>query len=159
MKRQCLQNKCSVVLVLIVSLVVLCTFVSCVSSSVLSLSQFSLDTTMQKEHSSEILTGSVSYGAGFYFPNSSDILDISLLKKDSTTGVLSEISHQRIRNIQRFPLQFTVRYDGGEISDGDSCTLYVTLTSNDAVSAQGFAQLQTGSSGFEPVSIVLQNVT
>lgn len=102
-----------------------------------------------------ILTGSVSYGAGFYFPSSSDILDVSLLKTNSTTGTVSEISHQRIRNIQRFPVQFTVRYDGDDVQEGDSCMVFVTLSTNGEVSAQGFGQLSSNPNGFNDVSVVL----
>ena len=102
-----------------------------------------------------ILTGSIGYGAGIYFPSSSDILDVSLLKTNSTTGTVSEISHQRIRNIQRFPVQFAVRYDGDDVLEGDSCMVFVTLSTSGEVSAQGFGQLSSNSNGFNDVSVVL----
>ncbi len=118
-------------------------------------SRFSLDSSAQSSHSSMILTGSIGYGAGIYFPSSSDILDVSLLKTNSTTGTVSEISHQRIRNIQRFPVQFAVRYDGDDVLEGDSCMVFVTLSTSGEVSAQGFGQLSSNSNGFNDVSVVL----
>lgn len=135
------------------------TLSSCASSSKFSLSNFSLEKSSQETHASAILTGSVSYGAGFYFPSSSDILDISLLKTDFVTGAISEISHQRIRNIQRFPLQFAIRYDSSELNEDDLCTLYVTLTSNDKSIAQGFVQLQIGNGSLSEVSVILSGIS
>lgn len=129
---------------------------SCATSS--AVSRFSLDSSAQSTHSSRILTGSISYGAGFYFPSSTDILDISLLKTSGVTGTVLEISHQRIRNIQRFPVQFTVRYDGDDVQDGDSCMVFATLSSNGEVCAQGFGQLVFNSTGFNDVSITLTGV-
>lgn len=158
MKRQCPTN-IERILILIIVAVSLVALSSCMSSSKFSLSNFSLEKGSQEAHLSAILTGSVSYGAGFYFPSSSDILDISLLKTDPLTGAVSEISHQRIRNIQRFPLQFAIRYDAYELNEDDSCTLYVTLTSNDKSLAQGFVQLDLASGSLSDISIVLSNVS
>lgn len=132
----------------------LCSCVSTAGSSRFSLGSKSLETSSQ----SRLITGSVSYGAGFYFPASTDILDISLLRTDGTTGVVSEISHQRIRNIQRFPLQFTVRYDEVDVHEGDSFMLMVSLSVDGRTVAQGFGNLYEdmgAASGFKDISIVL----
>lgn len=110
--------------------------VSCSSTSL-----FSLQDTQQSQLSVGIMTGTINYGSGFYFPSSSDILDISLLKTDGITGIITEVSHQRIRNIQRFPLQFTVRYDMSDISDSDSCRLLVSLTIDGQTKASSMTEL------------------
>lgn len=140
----------------IVCLLLLALLGSCAASS--AFSRFSLDASVQSSSSNMILTGSIGYGAGFYFPSSSDILDVSLLKTDATTGTVSEISHQRIRNIQRFPIQFTVRYNGEDVHEGDSCMVFVTLSTNGEVSAQGFGQLSSNPNGFNDVSVMLTGV-
>lgn len=127
---------------------------SCKSTGTL-LDRFSLEVPVVQENTTKILTGSINYGAGFYFPNSNDILDISLLKTDSTTGTIQEISHQRIRNIQKFPLQFSVRYDKNDINEGDSCSLLVTFTVNGTVSAQGMVQLEYKNGNFSESSVTL----
>ncbi len=133
-------------------------FTSC-STPVTLIERFSLQDTVQQEDTTKILTGSVSYGAGFYFPSSSDILDISLLKTDATTGTIQEISHQRIRNIQRFALQFTLRYDQSDIQEGDTCSLLVSLTVNGSVSAQGVTQLEYKEGSFSEASVTLSAVS
>ena len=106
-----------------------------------------------------MLKGSVNYGAsGFYFPTTSDILDISLLKTDSTTGLVTEISHQRLRNFQKFPIQFTVRYDNADLKDGDTGTLIVTLLIEDQIRGQGLVLLKRNSHGFEEAELTLLSV-
>lgn len=112
-----------------------------------------------QEESTKILTGTINYGAGFYFPSSNDILDISLLKTNSTTGTIQEISHQRIRNIQRFPLQFSVRYDKNDINDGDSCSLLVSFSVDGSISAQGMVQLEYKNGNFSEAFVTLSAVS
>lgn len=144
----------------VLALLFLC--VLCVTSCVTPVTlieKFSLEAPEVQEDSTKILTGSVSYGAGFYFPSSSDILDISLLKTDATTGTIQEISHQRIRNIQKFPLQFTLRYDQTDISSGDSCSLLITLSVNGSVSAQGMIQLEYNNGNFSEASLILTAIS
>lgn len=121
--------------------------------------RFSLVQTKSAESSTGLLKGNVNYGAsGFYFPTTSDILDISLLKTDSTTGLVTEISHQRLRNFQKFPLQFTVRYDNADLNEGDTCTLIVTLLIDDQIRGQGLVLLRRNSSGFEDAELTLLSV-
>ncbi len=117
--------------------------------------QFSLTQTQSTESSVGLIMGTVYYGAGFFFPTSSDILDISLLTTDATTGLITEISHQRIRNILNFPIQFTVRYDEADIAVGSTCTLVVNLLVNDAVKGQGICLLQKTSSGFSDAQLTI----
>ncbi len=117
--------------------------------------QFSLNQTQMSSSSIGLIMGTVRYGAGFFFPTSSDILDISLLKTDPTTGLVTEISHQRIRNILNFPIQFTVRYDESDISEGDTCTLIVSLLVDDVVKGQGITLLQRNESGFSDADLTL----
>lgn len=128
-------------------------------STVTLIDKFSLDVPVEQENTTKILTGSISYGAGFYFPSANDILDISLLKTDATTGTIQEISHQRIRNIQKFPLQFSLRYDKSDISEGDSCSLLVSFSVNGTVSAQGMVQLEYKDGNFRESSITLSTVS
>lgn len=99
--------------------------------------------------------GTVNYGAGFFFPSTSDILDISLMKTDAITGLMTEISHLRYRNIQKFPLPFSLIYDMADVSEGDSCSLIITLSVDGSVKAQGLTQLTFTANGFEDVSITL----
>ena len=121
--------------------------------------RFSLVQTKTTGSSTGLLKGSVNYGAsGFYFPTTSDILDISLLKTDATTGLVTEISHQRLRNFQKFPLQFTVRYDNADLNEGDTCTLIVTLLIDDQIRGQGLVLLKRNSSGFEEAELTLLSV-
>ena len=131
---------------------------SCASTDSPQPERFSLSRGSSSEKETGILVGSVSYGMGFFFPSSSDILDISLLKTDSTTGLVSEISHQRIRNILNFPVQFTVRYDTSDLSETDTCTMIVTLLVNDSVKAQGLALIQRSETGLAETSLVLMSV-
>lgn len=134
-------------------------FLTSCMSTVTLIDRFSLETPVVQENTTKILTGSINYGAGFYFPSSNDILDISLLKTDGTTGTIQEISHQRIRNIQRFPLQFSVRYDKSDINEGDSCSLLVSLSVNGTVSAQGMVYLEYKNGSFSESSVTLSAVS
>jgi len=133
-------------LLMISLLVVLTSCASTASSS--TTQQFSLSRSTDSSSEVGMIFGNVVYSAGFYFPTTSDILDISLLKTDPTTGLVSEISHQRIRNLLKFPIQFTVRYDKADIGETDSCTLIVTLLADDEIKAQGIALLQRRDEGF-----------
>ncbi|HAN42941.1 MAG TPA: hypothetical protein DCP98_05880 [Sphaerochaeta sp.] len=117
--------------------------------------QFSLTQTQSTESSVGLIMGTVNYGAGFFFPTSSDILDISLLATDATTGLVTEISHQRIRNILNFPIQFTVRYDEADITEGSTCTLVVNLLVEDSVKGQGICLLQKTTSGFTDAELTI----
>ena len=130
---------------------------SCVTLSDGSGSQFSLKPTVT---ASEIglLRGSVSYGAGFYFPTTSDILDISMLKTDGTTDSDTEISHRRIFNLLNFPIQFTVSYDRLDIAENDTCTIIVTLLVGGKVKAQGLTLLIRTDIGFADASLTLLSV-
>ena len=103
--------------------------------------------------------GTVRYGAsGYYFPASSDILDISLLRTDPDTGLVTEVSHQRLRNFQKFPIQFTVRYDNADIGEDDTCTLIVTLLVDGQVRGQALALLTRTSGGFSDADLTLLSV-
>ena len=145
----------SIVLVLVSVLLV----VSCATGTGgTSSDRFSLSTSGNSSSEIGLLVGNVSYGMGFFFPSASDILDISLLRTDSTTGLVSEISHQRIRNLLNFPIQFTVRYDKADLLDSDTCTLIVTLLVDDSVKAQGITLLQRTDSGFSEASLTLVSV-
>ena len=133
-------------------------FSSCSTTGGQTPRQFSLSRDTDKKNEIGLLVGSVSYGAGFFFPSSSDILDISLLKTDSTTGLVSEISHQRIRNLLNFPVQFTVGYDKADLQDTDTCTLIVTLLVNDNVKAQGISLIQRSGTGLAETSLAVMPV-
>lgn len=141
-------------------LILLIVLASCATTGVEETPQrFSLVQTKSTESSTGLLKGNVNYGAsGFYFPTTSDILDISLLKTDSTTGLVTEISHQRLRNFQKFPIQFTVRYDNADLNEGDTCTLIVTLLMDDQIRGQGLVLLKRNSTGFEEAELTLLSV-
>lgn len=143
---------------LLVLALIFCLLITSCTTPVTLIERFSLDVPTTQESTTKILTGSVSYGAGIYFPSANDILDISLLKTDSLTGTIQEISHQRIRNIQRFPLQFTLRYDQTDLSEGDSCSLLVTLTVDGTASAQGVVRLEVLEGNISPASVVLNSI-
>lgn len=133
--------------------------VSCASSpSDAPSSRFSLVRSTETTVETGLLMGTVNYGAGFYLPSSADILDISLLRTDGTTGLVTEISHQRIRNILRFPVQFTVRYDLADIGESDRCTLIVTFYADDAVAGQGMTMLRKTDGGFADAVLTVYSV-
>ncbi len=138
----------------LIILTILLTLCSCASTNAES-ERFSLSDSSRKKSEIGMLVGNVNYGAGFFFPSDSDILDISLLKTDSVTGLVSEISHQRIRNLLKFPVQFTLRYDKADISAGENCALSITLVVNDTIKAQGISLLQRDDSGLGEASVVL----
>lgn len=142
------------VLIVLAILISLC---SCASTNA-EPERFSLSEYSGSKSEIGMLVGNVSYGAGFFFPSTSDILDISLLKTDAVTGLVYEISHQRIRNLLNFPVQFTLRYDKADISEGESCTLIVSLLVNDSVKAQGISLLQRTESDLGEASVVLVSV-
>ena len=131
---------------------------SCATLSDGSGSQFSLKPTVRAASEIGLLRGSVSYGAGFYFPTTSDILDISMLKTDGTTGLVTEISHRRILNLLNFPIQFTVSYDRLDIAENDTCTIIVTLLVGGKVKAQGLTLLIRTDIGFADASLTLLSV-
>ena len=138
----------------LIILTILLTLCSCASTNS-EPERFSLSDTSRKKSEIGMLVGNVTYGAGFFFPSDSDILDIALLKTDSVTGLVSEISHQRLRNLLKFPVQFTLRYDKADLSEGESCTLIVSLLVNDTIKAQGMSLLQRDDSGLGEASVVL----
>ena len=138
---------------ILILVLILC---SCATGSKVLSERFSLERSEKSVSSTGLLMGSVIYGAsGFYFPTSNDIIDISLLKTDATTGLVTEISHQRLRNFQKFPIQFTVRYDNADLSEDDTCTLIVTLIIDDVVKGQGITLLQRTTAGFNDANLTL----
>ena len=98
--------------------------------------QFSLTQTQKSQAASGILRGTVSFGVGYYFPTSSDIVDISLLRTDSITGLITEISHSRIRGPGNFPIQFSMLYDMADIQEEGTYTLIVSFIVNNEVKRQ-----------------------
>ena len=141
----------------LIILAVLLTLCSCASTNAQP-DRFSLSDTTRSKSEIGMLVGNVNYGVGFFFPSASDILDIALLKTDSVTGLVSEISHQRIRNLLNFPVQFTLRYDKADLSEGESCTLIVSLLVNDSIKAQGISLLQRSESGLGEAAVTLVSV-
>lgn len=128
---------------------------SCATVQESSPKRFSLGQVKEVAHENGHLMGTVNYGAGFFFPSSSDILDISLLRTDPNTGLMTEISHLRYRNIQKFPLPFSVVYDKADVSEGDYCTLIVSLSIEGSVHSQAVSQIQFINDAFGDVSLTL----
>lgn len=145
------------VLSLICILTVFC-LVSCATSGSGIISQFPLTQTQKSVSGTGLLRGTINYGSGYYFPTSNDIIDISLLKTDGTTGLVTEISHSRIRRPPNFPIQFTMSYDKADIVEGDTCTLIVTLLVGDVISRQGITLLTETSEGFTEAALTLISV-
>ena len=141
----------------LIILAVLLTLCSCASTNAQP-DRFSLSDTSRSKSEIGMLVGNVNYGVGFFFPSTSDILDIALLKTDSVTGLVSEISHQRIRNLLNFPVQFTLRYDKADLSEGESCTLIVSLLVNDSIKAQGISLLQRSDTELGEAAVTLVSV-
>ena len=142
---------------LITALTVLC-LISCATGPVKNSEQFSLTQTQKSVSTTGLLRGTVNYGAGYYFPTSNDILDVSLLKTDSITGLVTEISHSRIRRPPNFPIQFSMNYDMADVADGDTCTLIVTLLIGDVISRQSMTLLTRTDDGFNEAQLTLVSI-
>ena len=142
---------------LITALTVLC-LISCATGPVKNSEQFSLTQTQKSVSTTGLLRGTVNYGAGYYFPTSNDIIDISLLKTDSKTGLVTEISHSRIRRPPNFPIQFSMNYDMADVADGDTCTLIVTLLIGDTISRQSMTLLTRTEDGFKEAQLTLVSI-
>ena len=91
---------------------------------------FSLESaaSSSKEAVIGMVKGTVDYGRGYYLPTENSTLDISLMMVDGNN--LKELSHQRIRNIQRFPFQFSIRFDESELVNGASYSVVLSFTND-----------------------------
>jgi len=146
-------------LVVLLSILALFLIGSCATTTTdTGSTQFSLNRSDSTSSEVGIMFGTVNYGAGFFFPSANDILDISVLKTDPITGLVTEISHQRIRNLLNFPVQFTVRYDKADLLETDTCSIIVSLIVDDNIKAQGITLLQRNDSGFVDASLTLITV-
>jgi uncharacterized lipoprotein YbaY len=121
-------------------LIVFVTLIAAVSCATAAISMFSLESLQKspKEAVIGIVKGTVDYGRGYYLPTENSTLDISLLmvEGDETT----ELSHQRIRNIQRFPFQFSIRFDESELKNGAYYTVILSFTND----GEEYLQVKTG---------------
>ena len=142
---------------LILVLAVLC-LSSCVTSAENPFQQFSLTQVQSSQTSSGILRGSINYGAGYYFPTSSDVVDIALLKTDPITGLITEITHSRIRRPGNFPIQFSMFYDKADISDSGTYSLIVSFQVDNEVKRQAMVLLTRTEDGFADASLTLISV-
>ncbi len=120
--------------------------------------RFSLVPTTKTTVETGLIMGTVNYGAGFYFPTSSDVLEISLLKTDPATGETYELSNQRIRNILNFPIQFTVRYDKADLTEEYPCTVVVSMYVDGELKSRGSATLKSTSEGFDDVILTISPI-
>ena len=149
-------RKITVLLIFVLSLICL---VSCATGPVKNSSeQFPLTQTQKSQSTAGLLRGTVNFGAGYFFPTSNDIIDISMLKTDGTTGLITEISHSRIRRPPNFPIQFSMSYDTADVSEGDTCTLIVTLLVGDEITRQGMTLLTRTENGFAEASLTLLGI-
>ncbi len=64
---------------------------------------------------SSIVTGSIIWPGTYPYTQGSVVVDIALESINPMTGEVLEIAHQRIRSPQRFPVNFTLRYDRADI--------------------------------------------
>lgn len=145
------------VLFLLCVLIALC-MSSCVTGGNGPVQQFSLTQTQKTQASSGVLRGTVGFGAGYYFPTSSDTVDIALLKTDSITGLITEITHSRIRGPGNFPVQFSMFYDKADISDDCTYTLIVSFLVDNEVKRQTMMLLTKTEDGFADASLTLLSV-
>lgn len=106
---------------------ILCLFlVACAATAI----YFSLDDS-SVVHNSALITGVANYKTGYYLPTTSSVLEISLVRT-FPAGNSYEISHSRIKNIQKFPVQFTLRYDSAEIDSNCSYRIDASFTSENS---------------------------
>ena len=110
-------------------LVVFLTILVVVSCATAAISMFSLEkTSSSKEAVIGIVKGTVDYGRGYYLPTENSTLDISLMMMNGDN--ITELSHQRIRNVQRFPFQFSIRFDESELIDGAYYSVVLSFTND-----------------------------
>lgn len=111
-------------------LIVFLTLIAAVSCATAAVSMFSLENSQKTSAQSVIgiVKGSADYGRGYYLPSENSTLDISLLMVDGDTT--TELSHQRIRNVQRFPFQFSIRFDESELKSGAYYTVVLSFTND-----------------------------
>lgn len=110
-------------------LVVFLTIFIVASCATAAISMFSLETaTPKKESVIGIVKGTVDYGRGYYLPTENSTLDISLMMVNGE--IITELSHQRIRNVQRFPFQFSIRFDESELLEGASYSVVLSFTND-----------------------------
>ncbi|MGI6466585.1 MAG: YbaY family lipoprotein [Sphaerochaetaceae bacterium] len=81
-----------------------------------------VEPTQSDETPFEVVLGTVNYPNNLYFP-SRIRLEISLI--DSDDDIL--LVNQSIRNPQKFPVNFTLRYDKSEIKRNHSYYIYIEL--------------------------------
>ena len=77
-----------------------------------------------------MIKGSVNYGAGFYLPSEQSTMDISLVMLNNMGQEVLELSHQRIRNIQRFPFQFSIHFDENELQENMQYKIVIRFTND-----------------------------
>lgn len=111
-------------------LIVFITILVVASCATAAIGMFSLDNTSSssKEAVIGIVKGTVDYGRGYYLPTENSTLDISLMMVDGQN--MKELSHQRIRNVQRFPFQFSIRFDESELIDGAFYSVALSFTND-----------------------------
>lgn len=100
---------------------------------------FSLDDS-SVAHESALITGIANYGSGYYLSSSMSVMEVSL-EKVFPAGNIYEISHSRIKNIQRFPVQFTLRYDSSEIDSSCSYRINISFSTDNVNFRKGSAEV------------------
>ena len=120
-------------------LIVFITLIAAVSCATAAISMFSLEGGQKSNEAViGIVKGTVDYGRGYYLPTENSTLDISLMMIDGDEN--TELSHQRIRNIQRFPFQFSIRFDESELKNGAYYVVILTFTND----GNEYLQVKTG---------------
>lgn len=79
----------------------------------------------------EVLTGTINYPNNLYFPSKIRI-EIILLELNPYSQEKEELVTQTIRNPQRFPVNFTLRYDAKDINVINSYQIAVKVFQNDS---------------------------
>ena len=77
-----------------------------------------------------MIKGAINYGAGIYLPSEQSTMDISLVMINSRGDEVLELSHQRIRNVQRFPFQYSIHFDENELMDNMQYKIVVRFTND-----------------------------
>ena len=134
----------------LIAILVSVLIVSCAATAV----YFSLDDSLIV-HESALVTGNAYFGSGYYLPSSTSVMEISLTRS-FPAGKTDEISHSRIKNIQKFPVQFTLRYDSADLDPSCTYRIDVSFTTDNVNFRKGYVNVSDFSSG-SPVSVNLSD--
>lgn len=107
----------------LIKLLILC--ISCIG--IFSCASPSQTTSSSAQTNSfQVITGTIHYPNTIYFPSKIRI-EITLSSLDNATMTEKTLAVQNIRNPQKFPVNFTLRYDEREIVSSETHHIYVEI--------------------------------